>query len=227
MKKIAILIFVLVSFGNSSFCQTDDHKTIDRSGDNGVVMYFFQKTEVQGSQFLKDKWLKAKVVNDLGYTFKDVSVKFDAYNNKFVFNKNDTMFELTPTATTVYVSEGNNESNTSVFKKGFAINAKINRNKFVQVLAEGKAGLVKYYLKDIEEYNEYGNATKLQRYKDQELYYFSENNQFTAVNLNKKSLETSLQSKWLQVDAFLKQNNLSGKDEKSWIAAIGYYNSLF
>ena len=85
---------------------------------------------------------------------------------------------------------------------------------------------MKYVAKDIEEYNEYGNANKLQRYKDIEQYYFFENNQFVSVNINKKNLETTLQTKWPQIEAFMKQNNLSGKDEKSWIAAIGYYNTL-
>ena len=152
---------------------------------------------------------------------------FDAFNNKFVFNRHDTTFELTPAATAIYFSDDNNaDAAKAVFKKGYAINPRINKNKFVQVLAEGKASLMKYVAKDIEEYNEYGNANKLQRYKDIEQYYFFENNQFVSVNINKKNLETTLQTKWPQIEAFMKQNNLSGKDEKSWIAAIGYYNTL-
>ena len=226
MKRIYFLTALLCITGKV-LCQTDDHKIIDRSGENGVLMYIFQRTEVQGTQFLKDNWQKAKVVTDLGYAFKDISVKFDAFNNKFVFNRNDTTFELTPAATAIYFADDNNtDAFKAVFKKGYAINPRINRNKFLQVLAEGKASLLKYVAKDIEEYNEYGNANKLQRYKDVEQYYIFENNQFVSVNINKKNLETSLQPKWPQVETFLKQNNLSGKDEKSWIAAIGYYNTL-
>ncbi len=227
MKKV-LAFATLLCVSIVTYAQTlEEHRSIDRNGNNGVVTYFFQHTEVQGTQFLKDSWANAKVVTELGYVFNNVSLKFDAFNNKFVFNRHDTAFELTPDAATIYVSEGSADpAKTAVFKKGFAINGKINRNKYVQVLAEGKTGLLKYVAKDIEEYNEYGNASKLQRYKDMEQYYILDNNQFTSVNLNRKNLETALQPKWAQVDAFLKQNGLSGKDEKSWVAAVNYYNTL-
>ena len=58
MKQLIFCIsFFLLSLALSA--QADDHKVIDRSGENGTIMYFFQKEEIQGSQFLKDDWMKA------------------------------------------------------------------------------------------------------------------------------------------------------------------------
>ena len=98
--------------------QADDHKVIDRSGENGTIMYFFQKEEIQGSQFLKDDWMKAALYGDRGIKFESAKVKFDSYNNKFVFDRHDTTYELSSMIYTLYLYP--NEEDTSkkiVFKK--------------------------------------------------------------------------------------------------------------
>ncbi len=35
-----------------------------------------------------------------------------------------------------------------------------------------------------------------------------------------------MQSKWTEVQAYMKKNNLSAKNEKDWATLISYYNSL-
>ena len=207
--------------------QSDDHKVIDRSGENGTIMYFFQKEEIQGSQFLKDDWMRAALYGDKGIKFESAKVKFDSYNNKFVFDKHDTTYELSSMIYTLYLypDEGDT-SKKIVFKKGYSINNKINANKYLQVLAEGKISLLKFYSKDLEEYSEYGNATKFKRFKDMEQYYVLQNGQYSPISLSAKNLENQMQSKWAEMQAYMKKNNLSAKNEKDWAALINYYNSL-
>ena len=41
-----------------------------------------------------------------------------------------------------------------------------------------------------------------------------------------KNLENQMQSKWTEVQAYMKKNNLSAKNEKDWATLISYYNSL-
>ena len=226
MKQLIFCIsFYLLSLAVSA--QADDHKVIDRSGENGTIMYFFQKEEIQGSQFLKDDWMKAALYGDRGIKFESAKVKFDSYNNKFVFDRHDTTYELSSMIYTLYLYP--NEDDTAkkiVFKKGYAINNRINANKFLQVIAEGKLSLLKYYSKDLEEYTEYGNATKFKRFKDMEQYYVLQNGQYSPISISPKNLENQMQSKWTEVQAYMKKNNLSAKNEKDWATLISYYNSL-
>ena len=226
MKKTSCFIIGSLLFV-STFAQNEDqqHKVIDRS--DGSMQYFYTLTEVDGNPFLKDNWTKAYALTADGYRFPKMDVKFDVYNGKFIFNKNDTAFEFPDQVTIVQVLPNENDtSNKQVFERGFAISNSLNKNKFVQVLAEGKTSLLKAYKKEIEDYDVYGDAKKHQRYKATEQYYVLMNGQYVSAKLTKKDLESIFSSKATDIDAFLQKNNLSGKDEKSWIAAINYFNTL-
>jgi hypothetical protein len=57
-------------------------------------------------------------------------------------------------------------------------------------------------------------------------YYIYKGSKSDPIRITKKELETLLSDKWDKVSQYMSQNNLSGKDEKSFAAAINYYNSL-
>ena len=191
------------------------------------MQYIYTLTEVDGFPFLKDDWTKAYALTADGYRFPKMDVKFDIYNGKFIYNKNDTAFEFTPQVTVIQMMPNEKDTtNKQVFARGFAINNSLNKDKFVQVLAEGKTSLLKAYKKEIEDYDVYGDAKKHQRYKATEQYYVLLNGQYIQAKLTKKDLESIFLSKTAEIDAFLQKNNLSGKDEKSWIATTNYFNTL-
>ncbi len=222
MKKICLIVAYLF-MSLTLFAQ--ERQTIDRASGNLLFIYQFEK--VQGSSFFKDKWLDASVTVENGYTFKHVNLKFDVYNNKFIFNRNDSAYELG-----LYVSHVcfyPNASDTTqkiIFKKGYAINNIIKADKYLQVLAEGKISFLKSYQKEIEEFTEYGDANKFKRFNDKETYFLLQDGQYKLVGLNKKSLENVFGNQYNKIEAFLKEKDLSAKDESGWIAAINYINVL-
>lgn len=194
---------------------------------SGNLLFYHQAEKIEGSPFLSDKWLESSVKVENGYVFKQVSLKLDIYNNVFVFNRHDTAYELgNYVAEVQFFPNFPDTSRKLVFRKGYSINSSINNTKFLQVLAEGKITLLKYYQKETEEYTEYGNAVKFKRFNDKEAYYVLKEGQYKLVSLTKKSLESLFQTQYAKIDAFLKGKDLSGKDENGWIEAINYSNSL-
>ncbi len=218
-------VFVFLSGFGVVTAQVAEHGVIDRN--TGNLLYLFQYTDIQGNPFLKNDWADAILIGKDGYVFKNQKVKFDTYNNKIVYNRNDSAFELVSDISAVNIYPNVNDTSRSiVLKKGYDINAKINAGKYLQVLAEGKIALLKYYFKELEDYNEYNNAAKLQRFKDMEQYYLFQDHKYTLITLSIKNLQAATGANWPAVQDYMKKNNLSGKTEKDWVAVVSYYNSL-
>ncbi len=227
MKKNYLFIFFLLGL-NAAYAQDNttntlaDRKMIDQV--SGSLLYIYQYEDIKGSSLLYDNWLPGMVILNNHAVFKNVNLKFDVKDNEFVFNRNDSAFQLSPDATEVRLYQKNGDS--LVFKNGYEINNGIRSSKYLQVLVDGNLTFLKYLKKDIEEYSEYGDATKYKRFVEMYEYYIYKGGKAATVHLNKKELQNLLTDKWDKVSQYMSQNGLSGKDEKSFIAAIRYYNSL-
>lgn len=225
MKKGILFTFCL-SFLLNAFSQQDEkagRHINDQS--NGNLLYIYQYTDIQGSPFLYDDWTDgAIVVNES--QLNHVKLKFDTYSNKFVVNKNDTSFEISKSVNEVRLFPDSDTNNARIYRKGYNINMRLNPNVYMQVMAEGKITLLKYTYKDLEEYTEYGSAVKIKRFRDGQQYFILKDGQFTSTTLTKKNLQDALSDKWTAVSSYLNLKGYNGKDEKSWIAAFRFYNSL-
>lgn len=225
MKTITSIISFLVLIVSAKAQESGGNRRFFDQA-TGNLLYTYQAVDVQGSQFLFDKWMKGKLILDNGQYIDNVMLKYDIYNSKIVVNKNDTAFELSSAVREVRFYTSPDTASSVVLKNGFSISDKIKSNVYVQVLAEGKIGLFKYLKKNLDEYSEFGSATKVKRFNDMHQYYVLVNGQYRATSLSKKNLQDVTVDKWNQVSDFLSKNNLNGKDEKSWQMAIRYYNTL-
>lgn len=226
-EKIYLALVLFTSFCVSNAQDNADNPLSDRkmiSEVTGQLLYIYQYEDVKGSSFLFDNWLPGMVIMNTHHVFKNVKLKFDVTKNEFVFNRNDSSFILGPEAVEVRLYQKNGDS--LVFKNGYAINNAIRPSKYLQVLTEGKLTFLKFLQKNVEEYNEYGDATKYKRFAEMYDYYIYKDGNADAIHLSKKELQTLLNDKWDKMSEYLSQNRLSGKDEKSFTAAISYYNSL-
>ena len=203
--------------------QTTNRRAVDAA--TGNLLYVSQYTEVQGSPFMVDGWLPAKVIFN-NSVLEHIQLKFDIYNNAFILNKNDTAYVVSPVVEEVRIYPDADTAAALIFKKGFTINAKINTTTYLQVLAEGKITFLKFAKKELEEYTDYGDATKRKRFNESFQYFIYSNGQYESVQLSRKNIENLLSDKRTMVASFLQQYKLSGKDEKSWSAAIRHYNTL-
>ncbi len=193
------------------------------NGPSYSLNYVYQNVNIKGSPFLNDQWQLANLIGKNGLNYKFVQVKFDMYNQKFIFNRNDSSFEV-PDAIHEILVYPNSKDTTSkaIFKKGLIQN---NSKAFAQVFVDGKFALYKYVKKDIQEYTEYGNATKFQQYADIEQFYYIENGKMEYVNISKKNFEKYLKGKTIPLDNFIKEKSLSGKALNDWMEAIKFLNA--
>jgi|SRR6185295_1000389 len=230
MKKLnlALLFFPLSIF---SFSQTVDlaaRKFIDQSIDysNNKEFVAFQYTDVKGSPYFSEKWLKGKIFLDDQVSFDNLELKFDECNNYFILNWHDTAFHVSSTVKEIVLYPRNDTLNGMVFKNGYAINEKINAKTYLEILAEGKVSFLKYWKKEIDEYTQYSDATKYKRFEEVNRYFIFVDGQFKDVALNKKSLQDVLADKWPQISEYLTRYKVDVKTENGWKLVIGYYNSL-
>ncbi len=227
--KQTVFVFVLTFCAYSINAQVEEHQVIDKSSNGGGanLTYLYQHEEISGSQFFKENWIDADLIDDNGAIFKNIKTKFDVVNNKFIYTKNDTIFEFPLSINQVTFKPNPLDSSKDIiFKKGFTIGNTIAPNVYLQVLVNGKITFLKYYKKEIEEYNEYGNANKFKRFKESQLYFVKNGDAFTATTIGKKALEYILQPQISLITAFVQQNKISEKDENGWVYIIKYLNSL-
>lgn len=225
MKKLIAFAICISYLFNASAQQDEKGGRHINDQVSGNLLYIYEYTDIQGSPFLFDDWTDGAIVVNQSQ-LNHIKLKFDTYSNKFVVNKNDTSYEISNSVNEVRLFPDNDTSNARIYRKGFNINMRLNPKVFMQVMAEGKITLLKYTYKDMEEYTEYGSAVKIKRFRDGQQYFILKNGQYTSTTLTKKNLQDALNDKWTAVSDFLSKKGLNGKDEKSWTAAIRFYNTL-
>ena len=226
MKKISILsLFFLYVL--SSFSQTVDmtgRKFFEQTNSN--VIYTFQYTEIKGSPFLSDRWMKGKAFLDREVSYDNLQIKLDLYNNKFIINWHDTSFQISTTVKQVELFPTGDTVNAMVFRNGYSVTAKINAETYLQVLTDGKLTFLKYIKKEMNDFSEYSDATKYKRFEETDKYFIFANGEFREIALNKKSLQDILPDKWNEVEDYLTKYKVNVKVQEGWRLAIQYYNSL-
>jgi len=230
MKKmnLALFFFVLSFFSFSQTVDMTGRKFLDQIFDysNNKEFVAAQYTDVKGSPYFSDKWLRAKVYLNDQVWFDHLQVKFDQYNNSFIMDWHDTVFQISSVVKQIILYRGPDTLNGMIFKNGYAINEKINTKTYLQVLTEGKISLLKYPKKEMDDYTEYGDATKYKRFEEVNRYFIFVNDGFKEATLTKKNLQDVLADKWTQVSEYLAKYKIDVRTQDGWKLAIGYYNSL-
>lgn len=174
-----------------------------------------------------EEWKWAKVTDVTGLTYVPMMVKFDAYDNKFLFQSGDTSYDFVVSLEKVDLFPHTGDTATKmVFKKGISGVEKLSPDKFVQVLAEGKITAVKYISKTMLDIVEYNSPAGAKMFNDVMTYYFIRDGKAVSQRPSPKLLQEILKDKWATIDAYMKQNHLNAKNEDDCKMAIKYYNTL-
>lgn len=221
-SNFAILV-ILLSLVITAKSQTSIEKRPLLIGDG---LYTFRYENILGTPFLKDEWTPADIKMNNQKVYNNALVKFDLSQNNFILNIDDQAYFLSKDVSEVCMKADTvDTSKKIIYRRGYQINKSINSSNFVQLLNEGgKVSLLKFTKKIMQEYSEYNDATKYKRFNLIEQYFILKDSKFTQIVLSKKYMAIVFADKWQQIDSWLIQNNFSGKDEKSWIAAVSYYN---
>ena len=181
-------------------------------------------SEVRGTPFLFDKWIKGSVTIPRG-TYVDLQLKYDVYGNTVYYNREDQSFEFQdPVLSFILMPVPGDSLSYMYFAKGITAPG-LKETQFVQILAEGKIALYKSEIKLLSELNEI-NRGVVQSFSKSSRYFALKNNVIELIKLNKNEIIALIADKEKEVTAFISKNNLSFKKEQDIIAIIDYYNTL-
>ena len=98
MKEVnlALFFFALSIFSFSQTVDMTSRRFFDQIFDysNNKEFVAAQYTDIKGSPYFSEKWLKGKVFLNDQVCFDNLEIKFDQYNNSFIVNWHDTAFQI-------------------------------------------------------------------------------------------------------------------------------------
>lgn len=191
----------------------------------GVPVNVAKTENTVGSPYLADDWTKATVQLKNSVTYKDnMYVKFDLEKNALYFKGKDgeTLAFVDPvTEFTVNV-----KGTDAHFKNGYQNIPDVTAENFVQILNLGTVQLVKVLKAFTVESSDYGSGVKQKSYEKSAKYYLIKGNDIRLVKPDKKAILSALSDKQVQMEDYLKSNNINFKSDADLGKLITYYNSI-
>lgn len=144
---------------------TDVHVAVDKmylTNLNGRPWAEVKYGSIDGFPYLSEGWINGWVRVNKNRIFKDVSLRFDAYNNKLYFKTDSTEFEFVlPVNEFCIPYKEDAPRDSSLFRNGYPAIDKNTEETFYEVLVDGKFQLLNFISKVIESYSSYNTpATK-------------------------------------------------------------------
>ena len=234
--KIYFSIIFLLIF-KSGFCQEDlsysaapgySPLQVITLKYNGKTYSEYEKDNITGSPFLFDEWRDGAIVLTNGKLYANIKLKFDVLNNKFLFYKNDSVYEfLDVLQKVILIDSASPNKDYIIFEKINNTTDKIKAGTFVQVLSTGKIFLFKQISKKITGENfSNGINTTTRRIVEYSGSWATVSNQTFPIKLNEKYLDDLTSDKKEELKKYIQQNQLKINKEKDFIAAVNYYNQI-
>lgn len=181
-------------------------------------------TGILGSPFLFKDWIKGTVVTSKGI-YQNVELKYDAYENTLLFNKENKSFEFEDDVKEFILMRNVMDSNSyQYFIKGILANG-LNSQKYVQVLSKGKIKLYKLNARLMTEVSQVNEGIK-KSFTNVTKYFAGAEGHIEQVNLNKKEVLQLLKDKDADMQQFIKDKSLNLKKEEDVTSLVNYYNQL-
>lgn len=218
MRKLFFILLCLL-FSSVMYAQMVLHDPVSARTFNTQ-----KYTDIKGSPFLIDKWIKGSVVTDKG-TYDNLELKLDVYDNTLYFNKDGEALEFRDKVESFILKPLEIDSASFLaFKRG--LSGKVLRpDEYVQVLAEGKLNVYKQDKRLLSEINEINRGT-IKSFTPVTKYYVVKDGEWKQLRLNKKEAFELMDDKIEKVKAYINDNKLGLKNERDWVAVFAYYNKL-
>jgi hypothetical protein len=162
MKKFNLIIPVLIFNAVQSNAQVNSLSPMTSSyimSINGKPWEEIKYTDIEGIPYLTEDWNLGTVKFRNDTYAKDMLLRFDLYNNKLYFKRNDTEYSFVLPVREFRISYKKN-GDTSVFRSGYSSIDKNNEETFYEVLVDGKFQLLNYFSKIMQEYTSYNEPPK-------------------------------------------------------------------
>lgn len=179
---------------------------------------------IRGTPFLVDKWQKGSVLTSKG-VYQNLELKFDAYENKLYFNKDDESFEFQdPIISFTFIPKPSDTSQNMRYIKGMN-GSGLTPNQFLKVLVEGKISLYRSDIKAVSEMSEI-NAGMVKTFANITRYYVVKNNVTQLIKMNKTEILNLVKDQEAKIQAYMNEHKISLKNESDAAEILFYYNQL-
>src|ERR1035437_5309187 len=182
--------------------------------------------DIEGTPLLFTDWKSGEVTLKNNETYHVEKMNLDALRDKFIYYKNDTMFEFFDGIKEIKIFGEDHVSDPSsdlIFRND--INPAT--ANFVQVLTKGKITIFQKYDKKPEGEN-YSNGivNSTRKYVLHSNYYSLIDNKAVPIKFSSSTLDNLTSDKKKQVEVFIKENKLKVKKENDFLKSINFYNSI-
>ena len=154
----------------------------------GKPMLNLLTKNMEGTPFLIEEWNSGTVTLKDGRIAEASYLRFDAYNNKLYFKRNEEQLEFVdPVAEFTLNVPGRPGKQKLVFRADFPPIERYSTNTFYEVLSDGKFQLLRYVYKTLEEYKYY-NESPRQKFVDREGFFVYTDNEIYRVKKDKDDI---------------------------------------
>ena len=211
-------------------------KTIDVNSGNGNAMDFYKvvggtpilsakfSKVVEGSPYFNENWLTGKIILSRGKEYPDIPIKLNLIDNQIIYKEKDGT-EMTATTPIKKIILSDVKGEYTFINSRFLNESITNPDIWYQLLSEGKASVLKQFIKTISNNSNYNSATIEQTITTFNQYFVLYNNQIFIVK-KIKDLAAIFPAKQNELLKFINDNNIHGKTDKDFITVINFYNSL-
>jgi hypothetical protein len=193
------------------------------SAEDGKSGRPFDYATVTGSPFLFSDWSEGWVKFANGNKLRHFKIKLDCAKNQLLLQYGGSTFAAESRISEFMIYRGKKDS--LLFRKGFADPSGNGSEIFYQILAEGKAMLLKHNAKAILE-QKLVNSTTSRRFEPEELYFIYLNGQLIPFQKRDPSSLDQLTSSSEPFAEFVRTSEPKLRDESEMQAVIKKFNEL-
>ena len=202
---------------------------------NSMHTYDLRYEGMKGTQYFIDEWLLGQLIfsNGNNKTPKSIPLKYDTFTKDLIFKRpqGDSII-VNPKQISGFVinDPSHNISYPFVKHENLKTETGIIPLCYLMVLYKNKTSLLKYISKRVQK-ADYQGAYSVDRrydsYLDYSEYFVQKpDSSLTRVKLKKSSIVDILEDKKPQIEAFIKKENLTFKNDIDVARVLSYYDSL-
>jgi hypothetical protein len=192
----------------------------------GKYYFDIKSTDIKGSPYLYDEWRPSLITYANGLQLKNVPLKFDLYNHKPLFLRNDSIFEFVQDVWAFVIYNPGGDS--VIFRNGFPAEGNISPATYLEVMEEGKLVLLRHQVKGKTETKGYGSATPVTEFSlAPSMLYLLQNNALRRLKKNdEEAMKIIMTRDWEMVSGYIKQKKLGLRKDEDIASIIHHYNGL-
>jgi hypothetical protein len=221
MKKIKITLLLLFIFTiklNAQYIQ-------NLADLQGKPLTESKYSDITGTVFLFEDWLKGSVEQGAKISYKDVDLKYNTYTDELFFKnpKDGAMLSFVSPATAFSLTLN---GKIDIYRNGFPEIDNFNTKSYYQVIFDGGIKLLFKSYKTLSQIKPYNSTITEKKFVDNFAYYVFKDNVMTKFKPSKNAFLEILSSKSSEIDAFIKKEKINFKDNQDLAKVFVYYSTL-